>query len=353
MPSTTLLQETSMSFNRLRTLIKQDLAVDLGTANTLIYAQGEGIVLNNPTVIALSDDGRVIEVGLAARKYLGRTPAGVRALRPMKDGVIADFYAMSQLIRAFLDRAQGPRGVLSPRVVICVPSNITQVEKRTVLEAAREAGVKKVYLIEEIMAAAIGAGIPAYGAEPHMVVDIGGGTTEVAVLAQWAYLHCETIRVAGDEMDEAVAFWFADNYSMELGPTTAETVKWKIGSAWDQGPGQDSPYRVAGKDFIKGVPTSVHVTPRQLRPAFREPLKAIWQAIHDVLSAVDVKARLVIEANGITVTGGGALLGGMTEFLEDRIGVPFSLAPDPLTTVVLGAGRTVEDFKTYEKIFIN
>lgn len=342
-----------MSFNRLRAIIKQDLAMDLGTANTLIYVRGDGVVLNEPTVIALSEDGRVMDVGLAAKKYLGRTPAGIHAIRPMKDGVIADLDAVSQLIRIFLDRAQESRGVLSPRVVICVPSNITQVEKRTVLEAAREAEVNQVHLLEEIMAAAIGTGIPVHGDEPHMVVDVGGGTTEVAVLAQWAYLHCETIRVAGDEMDEAVASWFAENHSIVLGATTAETVKWEIGSAWDQGPGQDLPYKVAGKHTVQGTPTSVHVTARQLRPAFREPLEAIARVIEDVLTVVDVKWRPVIEKNGITVTGGGALLTGMTAFLQDRIGVPFSLAPDPLTTVVLGAGRTIEDFKTYRKIFIN
>jgi rod shape-determining protein MreB len=342
-----------MSFNRLRTLIKQDLAMDLGTANTLIYARGEGVVLNDPTVIALAEDGRVMDIGLEAKKYLGRTPAGIRAVRPMKDGVIADLDAVSQLIRIFLDRAQDSRGILSPRVVICVPSNITQVEKRTVLEAAREAEVKQVHLLEEIMAAAIGAGMPIHGDEPHMVVDVGGGTTEVAVLAQWAYLQCETIRVAGDEMDEAVASWFADNHSIALGTTTAETVKWEMGSAWDQGPGQDLPFKVAGKHTIRGTPTSVQVTSRQLRPAFREPLEAISRVIEDVLNAVDPKSRPIIERNGITVTGGGALLAGMTLFLQDRIGVPFSLAPDPLTTVVLGAGRTIEDFKTYRKIFIN
>jgi len=343
----------AMALKYLKNMIKQDLAMDLGTANTLIYVQREGVVLNEPTVIACSGDGLVIEVGLAAKRYLGRTPKGITAVRPMKDGIIEDFDAISQLIRVFLGRAQERKGIFSPRVVVCVPSNITQVEKRAVLEAAQEAGAKKIFLLEETMAAAIGAGLPVYGEQPQMIMDIGGGTTEVAVIANGSYLHCETLRVAGDEFDEAIGRWLTEERGLVVGPTTAETIKWEIGSVWDDKNGLDPEYNVSGKHFLQGIPVTAVITSRELMPAMEKPLHAISKMVEDVFDVMSPDIRASIKANGITLTGGGALLRGIIQFLGSRTGLMFNLASDPLTTVVKGAGRTIENFKDYEKVFIN
>jgi len=342
-----------VALEHFKNMIKQDLAMDLGTANTLIYIQREGVVLNEPTVIAFSGDGRVIEVGLAAKKYLGRTPKGITAVRPMKDGIIEDFDAISQLIEVFLNRAQERKGIFSPRIVICVPSNITQVEKRAVLEAAQEAGAKKIFLLEETMAAAIGAGLSVHGEEPQMVMDIGGGTTEVAVIAKWSYLHCETLRVAGDEFDEAIVRWLTGERGLVVGLTTAETIKWEIGSVWDDESGLDPEYNVGGKHILQGIPVTALITSRELMPALEKPLYAISKMVEDVLDVLSPGTRALIEANGITLTGGGALLRGIIQFLSLRTGLTFNLTSDPLTTVVKGAGRTIEAFKDYEKVFIN
>ena len=327
--------------------------MDLGTANTLIYRENEGIVLNEPTVIAYSDDARVIDVGMGAKEYLGRTPQGIRALRPMKHGIIEDFDAVSQLIRIFLDRAQEQKRIFSPKIVICIPSNITQVEKRAVLEAARNAGAKKIFLLEETMAAAIGVGLPIQGKEPQMVLDIGGGTSEVAVIAEWAYLYCETLRVAGDEIDEVIVHWLAKNRGLEIGLTTAERVKWEIGSVWSDENGPDLECTVAGKDFLRGMPVTLVLTSRELRPALKGPLDAISKMIEDMLDALPPDIRAPIKAKGITVTGGGALIRGITQILASKTGISFHLAVDPLTTIVQGAGRTIESFKEYRKVFIN
>jgi rod shape-determining protein MreB len=343
----------AVALEHFKNMIKQDLAMDLGTANTLIYIQREGVVLNEPTVIAFSGDGRVIEVGLAAKKYLGRTPKGITAVRPMKDGIIEDFDAISQLIEVFLNRAQERKGIFSPRIVICVPSNITQVEKRAVLEAAQEAGAKKIFLLEETMAAAIGAGLSVHGEEPQMVMDIGGGTTEVAVIAKWSYLHCETLRVAGDEFDEAIVRWLTGERGLVVGLTTAETIKWEIGSVWDDESGLDPEYNVGGKHILQGIPVTALITSRELMPALEKPLYAISKMVEDVLDVLSPGTRALIEANGITLTGGGALLRGIIQFLSLRTGLTFNLTSDPLTTVVKGAGRTIEAFKDYEKVFIN
>jgi len=336
-----------------RTLIRQDMAVDLGTANTLVYRQGEGVVLNEPTVIALSNEDKVVEVGRGAKRFLGRTPSGIRALRPMKDGVIADFNAMSALIQVFLDRARGRRGILAPRVVICVPSHITQVEKRAVLDAARDAGATKIFLLEEVMAAAIGAGLPVHGRQPHMIVDIGGGTTEAAVIAEWAYLHCETLRVAGDEMDEAIAHWLVRTHGLELGLASAEDVKWRVGSAWEV-PGEEVlQCKVAGKDRLSGIPRGLNVTSLDMRQALKGPLDVLSRFVQGFLGAVPPDVREGIEAGGVTLTGGGSLLRGLAAHFSHQTGIPFSVTRDPLTTVVHGAGRTIEDFDQYRKVFIN
>ncbi len=341
-----------MSLNRLRKLIKKNMAMDLGTANTLIYVEGEGIVLNEPTVIVLSDEGEVITTGEPAKRYIGRTPGKMRAIHPMKDGVIEDFDAITHLIRSFLHRTREARSFLTPRIVICVPSHITQVEKKAVLDAATEAGAKKIHLLEETMAAAIGADLPIHGERPKMVVDIGGGTTEIAVIAQWAFLYSNAIRVAGDELNEAVSSWLLEKYGLEVGAGQAELIKWEAGSAWDF-EGDSVPYVIAGKDRGKGGPGTVKVPPSDLRKAFMEPLMAICKAINDVLDNISEEVRRAVKEDGITVTGGGALLRGLDRFLSHATGVQCKLSSTPLTTVVLGAGKAVEEFKLYKKVFIN
>ncbi len=337
----------------LKKFIKQDLAMDLGTANTLIYLQDEGIVLNEPTVIALNYEGQIVKVGQEAKAYLGKTPEGLRAVRPLKDGVIEDFDAASLLIQSFLSRAKERKGLLSPKVVICIPSNITQVEKRAVLEAARAGGAKKIHLLEEIMAAAIGADLPIHENHPMMILDIGGGTTEIAVISQGAYLYSEAIRVAGDEMDEGVLKWFAINRAMGLGVNTAEKVKWDIGAVWDDESLDDLSSEVYGKDLIKGVPKSTTVTARELMSAFEEPAQAIADLVKETLKGLDPLIMESLKADGVTVTGGGAKLRGLATFLENQTGMKFHLAEDPLTTVVRGAGKTIQDFKTYRSVFTN
>ncbi len=343
-----------MAVSKLKKFIKQDLAMDLGTANTLIYLQGEGVVLNEPTVIALDQDDRVLQVGGPAKTYLGRTPHGLKALRPLKDGVIEDFKAASLLIQAFISKAKERKGILSPRVAICVPSNITQVEKRAVYEAARTAGAKKIYLLEETMAAAIGAGLPIHDDRPKMVLDIGGGTTEIAVISKAAYMVSEAIRVSGDEMDQAVTRWFLQNLGQQIGPNTAEKVKWKIGAVLPKPEYQDLSMEVYGKDLpAGGMPKGHKINAHDLCPAFEEPVRAIVDLVDHTLKGLSHEVLLAIKEDGITVTGGASLLRALPEFLHQHTGVEFHLTEDPLTTVVKGAGKTIEEFKKYRDVFLN
>ncbi len=338
---------------KLKRFLKQDLAMDLGTANTLIYLEDEGVVLDEPTVIALNDHGRVLKVGREAKAYLGKTPRGLRAVRPLKDGVINDFDAASLLIQAMISRAKERKGLLSPRLVICVPSNITQVEKRAVLEAARAAGTKKIFLLEEIMAAAIGSGLPVHENRPMMLLDIGGGTTEMAVVAQGAYVCCEAIRVAGDEMDEGVMDWFTTHRAMGVGINTAEKIKWEIGAVWNVDSLGSLSVEVHGKDLVRGVPRSTVVSAEELMPAFEEPARAIAELVDRTLRDLDPVIRGTLMADGATLTGGGALLRGMDAFLEEHTGLKFRVPENPMTTVVRGAGKTIQDFKAYKHVFIN
>lgn len=336
----------------LKSLVKQDFAMDLGTANTLIYLQGEGVVLNEPTAICLNQEGDAVAFGAEAKEYLGRTPSGLKALRPMKDGVIEDFDAMTLLIKHLLSKAQQARGILPPRTIICVPSNITQVEKKAVLDAAREAGIKNIFLLEEVMAAAIGTRLPIEETTPHMVVDIGGGTTEVAIVAEMAYVANDAAKVAGDELDEAIREWLLQRYGLEIGPNHAEKVKWERGSAWSFSWDQ-VPYEISGKDVATGQPLTVKIRPAELREALMEPLEAMSSVIVNLLNEQSRSDIKKISENGVTLVGGGALLKGIQKFLENSCGLKFNLAPNPFYTVVEGAGRCLEDFKKYQSIFIN
>ena len=336
----------------LKGLVRKELAVDLGTANTLIYLQGEGVVLNEPTAICLNGAGEAVAVGKEAKGYLGRTPPGLRALRPMKDGVIDDFDAMSLLIRHLLQRAQRSKGILPPRVVICVPSNITQMEKKAVLDAAHEAGIGRVHLLEEVMAAAIGAGLPLEEPTPRMVVDIGGGTTEAAVVAEMAYIANDAVRVAGDELDEAIQRWLQEEHGLAVGPNQAERIKWEHGTAWEL-PGDRVAFSVTGKDLASGQPRTVELLPAELRRAMMEPLEAISGVIVNLVGELDrADARRVAEA-GVTLVGGGALLKGIGRFLSESCGLPFTVVKDPFYTVVEGAGRCLEEFQRFRGVFLN
>jgi len=343
-----------MVLRKIKQLIRQDLAMDLGTANTLIYFEGEGIVLNEPTAIAMSlESAEVLATGFEAKKYLGRTPEGIIALRPLKEGVIRDFGAASLLIQDFLKRVEFHRGVAAPRLVICIPSNITQVEKRTVLEAAYEAGGKKVYLLEETMAAAIGAGMPVFDSKPVAVLDIGGGTTEFALIIDGGYRVCETIRLAGDVFDEAIVQWFRSKHHLDIGLNSAEKIKWNAGAVSKSFCESNKKILVSGKDRLRQAPISIEVEAQEIADALAEPVTAIRNFVIRFLSALPVSDRAAIEENGVTVTGGGALLAGLPELLSMQTGINFSLADEPLTTVVMGAGIALENFKDFEPVFVN
>jgi rod shape-determining protein MreB len=339
--------------SKIRRLIQKDLAVDLGTANTLIYLSGEGVILNEPTVIVLSDDKKQIEIGQNAKKYLGRTPKGMYAIRPMKDGVISDYDAMTLLIKIFLEKAKALKGLLSPRTIICVPSDISPIEKKTVLDAAYSAGLKNVYLMEEVMAGAIGSGLPVENEGPFMIGDIGGGTSEVAVISKMAYIYVNSVRIAGDEMDEAVARWFFEKKGLKIGLNTAENVKWEIGSAipgkfWDE-----LQCKVGGLDLQSGIPKTLIVSSSELRDAFNEPLIAIKETFENVLKNLPSDIIEKIEKQGIIITGGGSMLRGLSKYLEKELKIKFIDSVEPLATVVLGAGKVLEDFNKYQAVFIN
>ena len=335
-----------------------DLAIDLGTANTLIYVRGKGIVLNEPSVVAIRQEGgpngkKVIqEVGLAAKQMLGRTPGNITAIRPMKDGVIADFTVTEQMLKQFIKMVH-PRGILkpSPRIIICVPCGSTQVERRAIRESALGAGASEVYLIEEPMAAAIGAGLPVSEPSGSLIVDIGGGTTEVAVISLGGVVTSLSIRTAGDDLDAAIVAWMKKEYSLMLGERTAEEVKMTLGSAF---PTHDEPEaEVRGRDMISGLPRSVVVSSADVRKALEEPLHAIIDAVRTTLDQTPPELAGDIMDRGIVLTGGGALLRGLDERLRHETGMPVHVAEDPLSSVAMGAGKCVEEFEGLQQVLVS
>jgi rod shape-determining protein MreB len=340
-----------MFFSRLFSIFSKDLAMDLGTANTLIYQKGSGIVLNEPSVVALSTGSeKVLAVGHEAKEFLGRTPQKIVAIRPMKDGVIADFKVTQEMIKYFLTKVQGPR-FIRPRIVIGVPTGITQVEKRAVVEAAESAGARSVHLIDEPMAAAIGAGLAIEQPYGHMVVDIGGGTTEVAVISLSAIAYSESIRVAGDEADEAIIRYMQRKHQLLVGENTAEKAKMEIGNAYPY-PNPMS-YEIAGKEIVSGRPSVVTVTDKEMRNALAEPIQAILQAIRRALEKTPPELSADIAESGITLAGGGALLSGLDKLIYHYTKLKVNLTDDPLTVVALGAGRAVEEMNKYQDVFTN
>jgi rod shape-determining protein MreB len=320
------------------------MAVDLGTANTLIYVRGHGIVLNEPSVVAVNvNDGRPVAVGIEAKRMMGRTPAHIRSIRPLKDGVIADFDMCEKMLRFFIQRVHTSRWN-KPRMVICVPSGCTGVEQRAVKDAAEYAGARKpAYVIEEPMAAAIGAGLPVHEPSGNMIVDIGGGTTEVAVISLGGIVTAQSVRVAGDELDEAVIQFIKKEFSLAIGERTAEQIKLQMGSAWPLE--EELTAEIRGRDLVSGLPRTVTVTTEQIRDAIAEPVGAIVDAVKSTLDKTPPELAADIMEQGIMLTGGGALLMGIDRRIANETGMPITIAKDPLHSVVLGSGLALENIE--------
>ena len=320
----------------------RDLAIDLGTANTLIYARGQGIVLDEPSVVAINvNDGRPVAVGLEAKRMMGRTPNHIKAIRPLKDGVIADFEVCEKMLRYFIQKVHGSKWS-KPRMVICVPSGITGVEQRAVQDAAEYAGARKpVHIIEEPMAAAIGADLPVHEPSGNMVVDIGGGTTEVAVISLGGIVTAQSVRVAGDELDDAITQYVKKEYSLAIGDRTAEEIKIQMGSAWPME--EELTADIRGRDLVSGLPRTIQLTTEHVREALAEPVGAIIDAVKTTLDKTPPELAADIMEDGIMLTGGGALLGGLNERLAHETGMPIRSAEEPLYSVVIGSGRALEN----------
>src|ERR687896_471510 len=332
--------------------IGRDMAVDLGTANTLVYVRGRGIVLNEPSVVAINTKtGAILAVGSEAKRMIGRTPAHIVAIRPLKDGVIADFDVTEKMLRYFIQKVHRRTFLAKPRVVVCVPSGITGVEQRAVEEATIAAGARAAYIIEEPMAAAIGANLPIHEPTGNMVVDIGGGTTEVAVISLGGVVTSTSIRVGGDELDEAIIQYVKKEYSLMLGERTAEALKLAIGSAF---PTPDEMIaEIRGRDLVSGLPKTIHVSAEEVRKGIEEPVNAIIDAVKNTLDSCPPELAADIMDQGIVLTGGGALLRGIDERLKHETGMPIHVAENPLHCVAIGSGKCLEEFEVLKRVLIS
>ncbi|HET7327664.1 MAG TPA: rod shape-determining protein [Nocardioidaceae bacterium] len=330
----------------------RDMAVDLGTANTLVYVRGRGICLNEPSVVALNSQTReILAVGSEAKQMIGRTPDTITAVRPLKDGVIADFETTEQMLRFFIQRVHRRQFFVKPRVVVCVPSGITAVEQRAVKEAGYQAGARRVYIIEEPMAAAIGAGLPVHEPTGNMIVDIGGGTTEVAVISLGGIVTSQSIRTAGDDLDAAIISWMKKEYSLMLGERTAEEIKLTLGSAF---PLPDEPQaEIRGRDLVSGLPKTVTISSAEVRQAIEEPLHAVIDSVRTTLDKTPPELAGDIMDRGLVLAGGGALLRGLDERLRHETGMPVHIAPHPLDAVAFGAGKCVEEFEALQQVLVS
>ena len=328
-----------------------DLAIDLGTANTLVYAKDKGIIVNEPSVVAVHEGqrGKVLAVGREAKEMLGRTPGSIKAIRPMKEGVIADFEVTQQMLKYFIKRSFSGYKLVRPRIIICIPFGITQVERRAVRESAEQAGAREVYLIEEPMAAAIGAELPITEPCGNMIVDIGGGTTEVAVISLGGIVYSKSVRVAGDKFDEAIANYIKKKYSLLIGERTAEAIKVSIGNAY---PSDDlkKKVEVKGRDLIAGAPKTIEVTSDEIRDALSDPTAEVVEAIKICLEKTPPELAADIVDDGIILAGGGSLLANLDILIKEKTGLPVSLAEDPLTCVVRGSGKVLQSLYLLKQV---
>ena len=343
--------QNQVSFRSLFSMFSSDLAIDLGTANTLVYAKGKGIVVNEPSIVAINKNtGEIEAVGKEAKDMVGRTPGNIVAIRPMKDGVIADFKVTERMLNYFIQKAHGRKMLVHPRIVIGVPSEITQVEKRAVSESAYRAKASEVHLVEQAMVAAIGAGLPITEPSGNMVVDIGGGTTDVAVISLSGIVYSRSVRVAGNEMDDAIMNYLKRKYNLLIGERTAEMIKMQVGSAYPL----DKPLtmEIKGRNLIEGVPKTVTVEDSEIREALSECIATILNAIRVALERTPPELSADISDRGIVLTGGGALIKNLDLRIREETGLPVSIAEDPLASVVLGTGKMLTDFKLLRRIAI-
>jgi rod shape-determining protein MreB len=348
-------------FDAILGMFSNDLAIDLGTANTLVYLKGKGIVVSEPSVVAVQKDAvgqkKVLAVGTDAKNMLGRTPGSIVAIRPMKDGVIADFDITEEMLRYFIRKIHNRKALVRPRIVICVPSGITQVEKRAVKESAESAGAREVYLIEEPMAAAIGSGLPITEASGNMIVDIGGGTTEVAVISLAGIVYAKSVRVGGDKMDEALTQHLKRKYNLLIGERTAEEIKIQIGSAYPDSKnsgeaGVDS-MEVKGRDLVSGIPKTLKIDAQEIREALSETINAIVEAVRIALERTPPELAADIVDKGIVLAGGGALLRNLDVLLREETGLPVVIAEDPLSCVVLGSGKILDELDLLKQVTVS
>ncbi len=345
-----------MIFNSVLGMFSNDLAIDLGTANTLIYVKGLGVVCNEPSVVAVQNDtntGRrkVVAIGAEAKTMLGRTPGSITAVRPLKDGVIADFDITQEMLRYFIRKVHNRRTLVRPRIIISVPHGITEVEKRAVKESAESAGAREVYLIEEPMAAAIGAGLPVTEACGSIILDIGGGTTEIAIISLKGIVHSRSIRVAGDKMDEAITHYVKRRYNVLIGETTAEQIKIAIGSASPTG--ENLAIEVKGRDLVLGVPRAITVNEDEIREALAEPVNQIIDLVRSALEKTPPELSSDIVERGITMAGGGSLLRNLDKLIASETGLPVVLVDDPLSAVVLGSGSVLDKLELLKDVVVH
>lgn len=344
-----------MLFNKFIGMFSNDLSIDLGTANTLVIVKGKGIVINEPSVVAVKTEKngqqRVLAVGREAKEMVGKTPGNIKAIRPMKDGVIADFDMTEKMIRKFIEKAHGRSSLISPRIIICIPYGLTQVERKAVRESAMSAGAREVYLIDEPMAAAIGAGIDIREPKGNIIVDIGGGTTEIGVISLGGLVLCRSIRVAGDKIDRAIMDYVKRKYNLLIGERIAEDIKINIGTAMPLA--QELKMIVNGRDQVEGLLTSLELSSEDAREAMRDPLKEILEAVRDVLENMPPDLAGDIVNNGVILTGGGALIRQLDKFLSETIKIPVYVADEPLLCVARGTGRALEEIDQLHELFDN
>ncbi len=343
-----------MIFDWLAGMFSNDMAIDLGTANTLVYVKGKGILINEPSVVAIKRDARggkkILAVGKEAKEMLGRTPGSIVAIRPMKDGVIADFEITEAMLRYFIEKAHNRRTMVKPRVIVCVPYGITEVEKRAVKESAESAGAREVHLIEEPMAAAIGAGLPISEPSGNMIVDIGGGTTEVAVISLAGIVFSKSVRVGGDKMDDAIVNYLKRKYNLLVGERSAEQIKIGIGTAYPDD--TVKMMHVKGRDLVAGIPKTIEVSSEEIREAISEPVNTIVDAVRVALEKTPPELAADIVDKGIVLAGGGALIKNLDILLREETGLPVMIADDPLTAVVLGSGKALDEIDILKSVTV-